>query len=241
MIKKITISFTLLVMALILPSAAFAATLSLNPATGTFNKGCSYSVQILLDANDVESDGTDAIVTYDPANFTVTGITSGSIYPDYPGNDYSTPGRVTVSGLASVSTPFKGAGTLATINFTIPQTAPGGTATMKFDFAKDRTTDSNVVERGTIADKLNSVTDGSYTIGTGACTGAVATSAPKPPSGSGSATITPRGAASITPTVSVIPTKTPVLVDTGLEGPTLILSVVGGVLIVAGIIGLAIF
>ena len=58
---------------------------------------------------------------------------------------------------------------------------------LNFDFDpnnKTKTTDTNVVERGTIADVLSSVTNGTYTVGTGTC----ATSGSGVGTGSGSGT-----------------------------------------------------
>lgn len=157
------------------PANAAGATLSLSPATGTFNKGCNFTLDIKVDTGGVQTDGTDAILFYDPTRFTANTIRSGTIYSDYPGNAIdATAGRITVSGLSSVASAFSGAGTLASIDFTVLDTAPVGASQIKFDFDpndKAKTTDSNVVERGTVVDTLNMVTDGSYTVGSGSCTG----------------------------------------------------------------------
>src|SRR3989344_3421852 len=173
---------TLVIMAL--PVQAYAAVLSLSPSTGSFNKGCNFSLNINLDAGGVQTDGTDAIIQYDQSKITATSISSGSIYPDYPGNSIQDDaGKATISGLASVSTPFSGSGTLATINFTVKDISTPSATIVKFQFDandKTNTTDSNVVERGTVADVLSSVVNGNYTVGaTGACANATPTPRPR--------------------------------------------------------------
>lgn len=237
--KKVTVKkFLALVFALfaflypipytLYPAYAQQATLSLSPSSGTFNKGCGFSLQVLLNTGTAQTDGTDAIVIYDPARFSATSVTSGTIYPDYPGNNIDeVGGKITISGLASITTPFSGSGTLATINFKVLDSAQAGVSQIKFDFDpndKAKTTDSNVVERGTVADILNSVVNGNYTIGTGTC---VSTT-----SGLG------KGATGIA-TPSAQPTPKPTLPPGGTEGTTYALATVGMILTVLGILGLA--
>src|SRR3989344_4454303 len=188
MIKKFTFFLFLLLFSgtyNVTAVLAQAATLSLLPSSGTFNKWCTFSVEIKLDTTGAQTDGTDAILIYDSSRLTATAITSGNIYPDYPGNNIDdTSGKITISGLASVSSAFSGQGSLAVVNFTVKENAPTGATQVKFDFDssdKAKTTDSNVVQRGTASDILNSVVNGSYTIGTGSCVaGAVSpTSVPR--------------------------------------------------------------
>lgn len=220
---------------LLLATPAFAqqATLSLSPSSGTFNKGCGFSLQVLLNTGGAQTDGTDVILFYDPSRFSATSITSGTIYPDYPGNNIdATNGKITISGLASVTTPFTGSGTLATINFSVLDNAPAGTSQIKFDFDpnnKSKTTDSNVVERGNVVDILNSVVDGNYTIGTGICASPSpgASGAPKGGPGGGPAS------------GSAQPIPKPTLPPTGTEGLTYVLTTFGLGFVVLGILGLA--
>lgn len=209
---------------------AAGATLSLSPSSGTFNKGCKFSLQVRVDTGGVSTDGTDAIIIYDTSRFIADKINNGSIYPDYPGNNIDTQtGKITVSGLSSVGSAYSGAGVLATIDFTVKEDAPVGATQVKFDFSpadKAKTTDSNVVERSTIADVLNQVVDGNYVIGTGTCVkqiGATGISTP-------SATIY------ITP----YPTAEPVLTKSADFATTLALAVAGLTLVSFGIFGIAI-
>lgn len=241
--KRILIFLLFAVIFLVTPQIALAATLTLNPGTGTVNRGCNFSVNVDMNAQGAQTDGTDAIIKYDPTRFTATSITNGSIYPDYPGNSIdSQTGRINISGLASPDQAFSSAGTLATINFIVAQNAPTGATTLTFDFDpnnKQKTTDSNVVERGTIVDLLSSVTNGTYTVGTGVCgsTTTITTG-----TGTGTTTLTGTGVGGkgnlITDSsTSGVPLKE--LPQGAITGPTFVLMVVGGVLTILGILGLA--
>src|SRR3990167_1062460 len=241
-IQLLVVSYWLLVS----PAAVLAASLSLSPASGTFNKGCNFSLQIVLDTGSAQTDGTDAIVTYDQSKFSATSISSGSIYPDYPGNNIDdTTGKLTVSGLASVSSPFTGKGTLATVNFTVKENAGPGVSQMKFDFNandKTNTTDSNVVERGTVADVLSSVVNGNYTVGTGtACTGSgtgagtgTGTGLGQGATGSGTLNPTPDNALDCTVSGYIRDPKTGKCVNTGTAELTYTVAILGSILTVLG-------
>ena len=224
------------------PVFAQAATLSLNPPVGTFNRGCSFSLNIDLDTGGVQTDGTDAILKYDPTRFTAISITNGTIYPDYPGNSIDAQtGRINVSGLASPSQAFSSKGTLATINLVVTQSAPLGPLPqpLAFDFDtnnKAKTTDSNVVERGTIIDVLSGVTNGNYTVGSGACGSGTSTTSTTGTTGgqgqTGTTSLTSGGKGAVDSSTSGVPLKdlSPGGVTPGLTGPTMILAVVGGFL-----------
>lgn len=231
--KKITvpllaISFWLLA----LPGSVLASTLSLSPSSGTFNQACPFSINVVVDTQGIQSDGTDAIIMYDASRFLAQTITSGTIYPDYPGNNIDAAvGKITISGLASVSTPFTGTGTLATINFKVLNTAPAGASQITFDFDpnnKAKTTDSNVVQRETVVDTLNSVVNGSYIIGTGVCGGATLPRVLPPTGGPSTPSATPYYA----PPKQSLP-------DGGTPELTSLMVIVGGVLTVLGILGFA--
>lgn len=246
MIYKLPILLILLI--LVFPGSVYAgtATLSFSPSTFTFNKGCSYTLDVNLDTGAHQTDGTDAIIKYDPAAFNVTNIKQGTIYSDYPGNNIdATSGKITISGLASVSSPFTGKGTLATLNFSIKDNAQTGATQITFDFDpnnKTKTSDSNVVERGTVSEVLNSVVNGSYTIGTGSCTGtAAATPIPTQPpisylpgTGQGQVYYYPTA----TPTAVYKPLP-PELPKGGTAELTATIVIVGTALTILGILGLA--
>lgn len=234
---------------LALPNTALAATLSLDPANGTFNRGCNFSLNVVLDTQGGSTDGVDAILMYDPSRMTAQTITNGIIYPDYPGNTIdNSAGIVSILSLASVDTPFTGKGIVATVNFTVQAAAITGATQVSFDFDpnnKAKSTDSNVVERMTALDLLSSVLNGSYIIGTGSCN-SLPTVTPTPVPGNGSTQFTGtggRGAASVA-TPPAQPKTLDQFVDKTGQGPgtpqlTFTLAIFGSVLAVLGILGLA--
>lgn len=221
------------------PAYADGATLTLSPATGTFNKGCSFSTDVMVDTGGADTDGTDAIVFYDATRLNATSITPGTIYSDSPGNSIDPQsGKITISGLASATQTFRGSGKLATINFTVLDTAPTGLTQLKFDFDpadKTKTSDSNVIERGTVSDVLSQVVNASYTIGTGTCANGTNPS-PSPtlkPIGGPSGTSTP--SATLAPTPSPVPKKLP---PAGDNVSFLMFGIVGGTLTLLGALGI---
>lgn len=220
------------------PTGVFAqsATLSLDSATGTFNRSCSFSLNVNLDTGGAQTDGTDAILFYDVSRLTANSITNGTIYPDFPGNNIDPQaGKITISGLASVNTPFSGKGTLATINFKVNDSAATGATQITFDFDpnnKAKTTDSNVVERNTVVDVLNSVVNGNYTVGTGSCA--------QPISSPGTVIVPPIGGPG--PVVTSTPSAQPIykeLPPAGSGDLTFTMVILGGTLAILGILGLA--
>lgn len=229
------------------PATVLAATLSLSPASATFNKGCSYTLDVNLDTGGAETDGTDAILLYDSSK--LTGVTINTdltpkIYSDFPGSNIDdASGKVTVSGLASVSSAFKGKGTMAKVVFTVKDAAATGATIVRFDFDpldKTKTTDSNVVQRGTAADILSGVTNGNYTIAAGICPGASPTPAP--------VTVLPPTAGGPGVVVVATPPAQPKTIDqivdrtgrgTGTTELTMTIAIVGSALTVLGILGLA--
>lgn len=161
------------------PVYAEQASLSLSPSTGTFKKGCQFTVDLKINTGGGQTDGTDAYLKYDTAKLSInsSAIAAGTFYPDSPGNsvDEST-GKISVSGLSNLSNTVSGAGTLATLTFTVKENAAEGSTKVTFDFDpndKANTTDSNVVVRD-MGDILSAVTDGNYTIGSGTGCGAAA-------------------------------------------------------------------
>lgn len=241
----------------VFPTFAQAATLTFNPATGVLNKGCEVSIKVDLNTQGVQTDGTDVIITYNPSQLTTStsGITNGSIYPEYPGNSVDTTGgKISISGISSVSSPYSGSGTFATIKFTVANTLAANTPiALNFDFDpnnKTKTTDTNVVERGTIADVLASVTNGSYTVGTGSCASGVQSSPSTTLTSGGQGQTLPgngtgngAGIGTGTPSAQYQVYK-PTLNDVtggsaGLFDSTLGLTAIGVVLVVLGVAGLA--
>lgn len=253
--KFLPLLFLFVGLFLALPTKVTAqtATLSLEPVNASYNRGCGYSFSVMLDTGGTPTDGTDAVLFYDISKLTVTTITNGTIYPEYAGNSIDAQkGTVNISGYVSSNTNFAGKGILATINFTVPNTAATGATQVTFDFDpnnKAKTTDSNVVilQQGSVVDVLNSVVNASYVIGTGACS---AQPSPTPTPGPGAAAspttppvvIIPGGgpyatpSATIPPKVYIPPGQLP---PGGTQELTFALAILGSVLTVLGILGLA--
>lgn len=248
--KIILTAFFILGLTMSNPALAQAATLSLSPTSGTFNRGCNFSLAVDLDTSGAQTDGTDALLKYDATRVTALSIANGTIYPDYPGNSIDTQsGKINISGLASPDQAFSSKGTLATVNFKVNQTAPTGDTPITFDFDpnnKAKTTDSNVVERGTIIDVLSSVTNGNYIIGTGVCgtsstSGTTTSGTTSTGTGGSLGTLTSGGTGGVgvgTP-AGQLKELSPGGKTPGLTAPTLVLTISGIVLVLLGIIGLA--
>ncbi len=219
-------------------SSALASTLSLSPATGTFNRNCPFVIDILLDTKGVATDGTDAYLNFDSSRFNAVSIdTQGKVYPDYPGSEIRNDlGIIKVSGLATPTSPYSGSGKLATINFSVKDTASTGVTQMTFDFDpndKGKTSDSNVVQKGTATETLDSVLNGSYTIGAGSCG---ATPAPTQVTPVGAINPPAGAVGAATPSATFIPLKT--LPPAGFEKVTYMFAIIGLVLTILGILGL---
>ena len=165
--------------------------LALTPSSATHNKGCDFSLDINLNTAAVETNGTDAVIIYDPAAITVVSVTNGTLYPTYPGNSIdSATGKVRITGLASPTQPVTASGRLATLNLRLNSDTAVTSTVIKFDFDPNnplKTNDSNVVENATIVDRLQSVVDATINVGSGSgCLGT-----PNPSNATASSTPTP--------------------------------------------------
>ena len=221
-------------------SEAIAATLSLSPSSGTFNRGCAFKLNVNVDTAGAQTDGTDAVIRFDPTRVLATQITAGTIYNDYPGTNIDSTGKITISGLASVSSPFSGTGTLAAIDFNVPSTAPTGATAVTFEFDPNdpaKTTDSNVVERNTVRDVLTAVTNGNYTIGAGSCASQGGGTTGGGSIGGGATGGGTTGGGSIASGSGTIPLKS--LPPAGSQQLTVVFAIIGSVLTILGILGRA--
>jgi hypothetical protein len=229
---------------LLSPQIALAdgPTLSLSPALGQFNRGCVTNISIDFDTAGVSTAGIDAIISFDPTVFTINSIQNGTVYQTYPGNVIDAQaGKVTINGLISIEQlasgqGVKGKGTLATLNMTVKPDAPLRTTQLTFEFDAARigqTNDSNIAEQSDQArDVLQSVVNGNYTVGSGAC-GTTTTTKPI----GGTLTTSPATGGYTTATPAALPKKN--LVQAGDPTVTFVLTVVGSALTILGILGLA--
>lgn len=167
MIKRV-IALGTLIVAFLMPHSTFAATLTLTPKISSYNQACTYSADITLDTEGQQTDGADVNLLYDPSKVNVLSFDNGSIFPTYLGKNIDNSiGKATLSGLSSFSQPYIGQGVFGTVDFVVKENAPLGDATIRFDFdASDptKTTDSNVVGTGTLAELLRAVVDFLFSI-----------------------------------------------------------------------------
>jgi hypothetical protein len=152
----------------LLPASISAATLNLTPK---LTPVCTYQADINLDTEGAATDATDVVLNYDPSKVSVSSINNGSIYSNYVGKNIdNNSGRLALSGLSSIGQPYSGQGTFATINYQIKAGAQVGPAALNFDFDPNnpsQTTDSNVVESGTVRELLRSVGNLFFNVGSG--------------------------------------------------------------------------
>lgn len=225
---------------------AQSASLSLDPNTGTFNKGCPVAINVNIDTGGADTDGVDAYLSYDTSRMTALSVTKGTAYSEIPGSNIdATAGKVVLSGIADFSKPFKGKGTIATINFNVKENSPTGATQVNFDFTKGSTSDSNVAQTTSATDILGSVVNGTYTIGSAPCS-ANSTDALKAgigvngKSGQGQSVLitTPSGQLKDSFIKPEPPRKE--LPQAGSEKLTFTLAIIGTTLTILGIIGLSI-
>lgn len=202
MLKKF-LSLSVLSGLLLQPAAASAASYSITPQLSPV---CTYSANINIDTEDRLSDGADVGLFYDASKINVISIDNGNFFPDYVGQTIdNTLGKISLSGLSSITKPVSGQGLFAKVNFQIKDSANEGETEFKFDFDPSnpgKTTDSNIVESGTIVELLTQALGFKFLIG------------PKPASPSATPAPTPTPTPAPTPT----PTPTPVPAFNGLIG-----------------------
>lgn len=188
---------------------AASATLSLSPASGSYNVNDNFDVNIVLNAGGAKIGGVDIYyITFDQTKLNLVDIVNGTIFEQYVGKSINNSnGTAAISGMVnSAQDSFTGTGTFATLKF---KAVSAGTSEVKFTFTPGNTRDTNTVDFDTLGDVLTSVVNGTYTVtGTGGTTGT---------------------------TVSG-PTATKTLPVTANETPTILILLFGTILIFAGIV-----
>jgi len=171
----LSVFFTLLFM-VITQKSIYAATLTLSPATKNVSLNEIFSVNVMLNTGGSDSDGVDAILTFDNSRLQFVSATLGSLFDDKQPITTPTGNTITLRATTSTAgTNYNGTGTFATINF---KAISAGTAAIKFNFTSGGTTDSNVAYLGD--DLLTSTNNGSYIIGSSSATSAGTVATPTP-------------------------------------------------------------
>ena len=129
------------------------------------NTGCWFYLKVGFDSAGVEIERVDASIKYDPSRLggTFIYIRNFTDYPTAIGDKES--GVMKITGLNSFVK--YGKGDLGTIVFNVKPNARKGRTIISFDFDpnnKTKSTDSNIVEKGTLVDVLSSVSNYSYNI-----------------------------------------------------------------------------
>lgn len=251
MFKKLLLSFFGFIFLLASPSAVSASTLSLSPANGSYARGCTFQVQILLDTQGVTTDGTDAYIRFNPQVLTPSqvAVNPGSLYSTYPTTVDAASGKIDVSGIADVSTPYSGSGTFATLSFQVNPNAPVAPFTISFDYDQQDTaklSDSNVIDRSNQSDTLASVTNGQYNVSSsGGCGVTGGTSGGSTgTSGTGTGTGGPGAVGAASGSAQLNPTPIPYtsqLPNSGALENTLVLAFAGTIFVLIGAVGLKVF
>ncbi|MBI4437461.1 hypothetical protein HY631_00745 [Candidatus Uhrbacteria bacterium] len=131
--KKIAVLFLGLAMGIAnvgIPAAhaGSTATLSLSPTNTSVETGDSFSLSVLVDANDESLDTVRVDLSFNPALVEVLSFDLGSLFPNFsPSNDIDNDAGTLSYGAFKFGTPVTSAGTLATVTF---HALSAGTATI---------------------------------------------------------------------------------------------------------------
>lgn len=142
-----------------IPIQAKVGKIALNAARSAYRVNEVVSVAVNVDTGSQIVDGADVIIHYDPKVLEASsgGLIKGSIFEEYPGMTVDTSkGLISISGISSLQSGFKGTGQFAAINFKAKGVA--GKTELTIDFkGKGTTTDSNLVGAETSKDILEQV------------------------------------------------------------------------------------
>ncbi len=121
---------------------AHKASLLLSADTPETTVGKTVTLTITLDTDDAKTDGTTAIVLYDPKLLQFQSVENGTLYSSYikPVIDTKS-GRVTITAITDLKSYYNGKGVFAKLLFT---TKGKGQAQIGFDFTKGNSKTSAV-------------------------------------------------------------------------------------------------
>lgn len=157
--SKNTIKAALIFFALVLPSSIFAATLSLTPATGTYEQGKAFTASVVIDSADTEVNVAESEISFDSTALAVQSISKeGSAFslwtvePKFSNTD----GTISFGG--GSPSPFTGKKTILSITFKGLKEGDGTVS-----FSKDKSSILAADGKGTNA--LTDTKGATYTIG----------------------------------------------------------------------------
>lgn len=133
------------------------AAISLSAPKKNFTVGETIPVTVNIDTGKFDILGVDLVVRFDPkiVEATPAGLIRGKMFNEYPllSVDKSK-GLISISGISSLGSSFRGTGQFAQLN--LKAKAPGKVS-LVIDFQKGSTTASNLVERASSKNILESV------------------------------------------------------------------------------------
>lgn len=151
------------------PPIAYAATMSLSPATGSYALGSTFTVDVIVDPAGDSISAASAIINFDNSKLTAVSVTKGSMFSMDPlantiGTSPTDPtkGEIRYDSGSLGGSGITTRGTLATITF---RTLAPGTAAVTFVFDPTLTTGTSLVAAASGPTNLLTTTSGgSYTI-----------------------------------------------------------------------------
>jgi hypothetical protein len=171
-VSLITIGFSTLFL-----GTAQAATFNMDPSVQVFERGCTRTLTLLINATGESSNAAEVEINYDPAQIQIIDSNSGAsgiqvetgdAYEAYVFNEVDTlNGTIKVAGLSFIQN-LNSQKVFARINFQSTLAASATQFDIRFDGVGD-TFDSNIADSNTNLDLLTSVTDGNYTFVNGVC------------------------------------------------------------------------
>lgn len=132
-----------------------------------YQVGDEIEVNIKISTGGYTSAGSDILLTFDPSSIELEDtrfFERGKIYQDYPGANFDPEkGTIFLSGISiSNQGGFNGTDTFGKVFLKAKRT---GKTALKVEYSKDVTTDSNIIEIGSIADVLGEVNNLDLNIG----------------------------------------------------------------------------
>lgn len=139
MVKKIALIIVVLFLLIAIPvtffvvkqqqelrqKAAPATTMTLSPAQKTAEVGTTFNLDVNIDTGENSIVAASVYLTFDPTKLQAQSIVNSSQFPNIlSSGDTSQQGKVSIAvGTASLSQPFKGVGTVATVRFNVIQSS----------------------------------------------------------------------------------------------------------------------
>ena len=156
------------------PRVAYAATLSLSPASASVPVNGTFDVKLLIDTQGESTTSTDAVMFFDDSILSVVSIQEGDngTNPFFPDIYHSVePGQIYIVGAVIDSIDTRtGTGTVATISF---RGVSQGVSDVTFDCTPGKTSDTNISKSDKNQTDIvvcSALINGRYTVGTGATT-----------------------------------------------------------------------